>query len=77
MNRAPRKSTNARVQKQRGALHRAGMRPVQICVPDPRRTDFGRQCRSQSRRVAAADRADPELSHFLEEALAEVDGWSA
>jgi len=72
-----RKSTNARVRKHREALRRAGLRPVQVWVPDTRRADFARQCRSQSRRVAAADRADPELSHFLEEALAEVDGWSA
>lgn len=72
-----RKTTNARVQKHRDALRRAGLRPVQIWVPDTRRTDFGRQCRSQSRRVAAVDRADTELSHFLEEALADVDGWSA
>ncbi len=72
-----RKSTNARVQKHREALRRAGLRPVQIWVPDTRRTDFARQCRNQSRRVAAADRADLELSHFLEEALTDVDGWSA
>ena len=71
-----RKSSNARVQKHREALRRAGLRPVQIWVPDTRRADFALQCRSQSRRVATADRADAELSHFLEEALADVDGWS-
>jgi hypothetical protein len=72
-----RKSTNARVQKHREALRRAGLRPVQIWVPDTRRTDFAQQCRNQSRRVAVADRADTELSHFLEDALADVDAWSA
>ena len=72
-----RKSSNARVQKHREALRRAGLRPVQIWVPDTRRSDFALQCRSQSRRVAAADRADTELSNFMEEALADVDGWSA
>lgn len=72
-----RESINARVQKHREALRRAGLRPVQIWVPDTRRTDIALQCRSQPRRVAAADRADTELSHFLEDALADVDGWSA
>jgi len=50
---------------------------VQIWVPDTRRSDFARQCRSQSRRVAKADRADQELEHFLDAALTDVDGWSA
>lgn len=72
-----RKSTNARVHKHREALRRAGLRPVQIWVPDTRRADFAAQCRTQSRRVGAADRADAELSHFLEDALADVDGWTA
>ncbi len=70
-------SVNARVRKRRDALRRAGLRPVQIWVPDTRRSDFARQCRSQSRRVAKADRADQELEHFLDAALTDVDGWSA
>jgi hypothetical protein len=68
---------NTRVQKHREALRRAGLRPVQIWVPDTRRANFAEQCRRQSRRVAAADQADPGLLHFLDEALADVDGWSA
>jgi hypothetical protein len=70
-------SVNARVQKRRNALRRAGLRPVQIWVPDTRRSDFAKQCRSQSQRVAKADRADQELEHFLDAALTDVDGWSA
>jgi hypothetical protein len=72
-----RKSTNARVQKHREALRQAGLRPVQIWVPDTRRTDFARQCRNQSQRVAVADRADAEMLEFLEEVMVDVDGWSA
>jgi len=68
-----RSSANARVQKRRDALRRAGLRPVQIWVPDTRRADFAEQCRRQSRRVAEADRADPELLEFLDEALANLD----
>lgn len=70
-------SANARVQKRRDALRRAGLRPVQLWVPDTRRSDFAEQCRRQSLRVAAADRADPALLGLLDEALADVDGWSA
>ncbi|MBN2886671.1 MAG: antitoxin MazE family protein [Chromatiaceae bacterium] len=43
---------NARVQKQRDALRKSGLRPVQIWVPDTRRPDFAEECRRQSRRVA-------------------------
>lgn len=68
---------NARVQKRRDALRRAGLRPVQIWVPDTRRSDFAKQCRSQSRRVAKADRADSELAHFLDAALVDADDSSA
>lgn len=65
-----RKSVNDRVKKRRDALRRAGLRPVQIWVPDTRQPGFARQCRIQSRRVGAADGADPQLQHFLDEALA-------
>jgi len=68
---------NARVQKRREALRRAGLRPVQIWVPDTRRDDFAEQCRRQAQRVARADRADPQLLELLDEALADVEGWSA
>ncbi len=61
----------------RDALRRAGLRPVRIWVPDTRRPDFAKQCRSQSRRVAAADRSDPALLRLLDEALADIDRWSA
>jgi hypothetical protein len=67
-------SVNARVQKRRDALRRAGLRPVQLWVPDTRRADFAKQCSEQSRRVAEADRADAALLNFLDEALADLDG---
>jgi hypothetical protein len=67
---------NTRVRKHRDALRRAGLRPVQIWVPDTRRPDFAQECRRQSQLVAQADRADPNLLHFLDEALADVDGWT-
>ena len=67
---------NARVQKHRDALRQAGLRPVQIWVPDTRRPDFAEECRRQSRLAAKADMADEGMQAFMDEALADVDGWT-
>ena len=69
-------SVAARVQKRRDALRKAGLRPVQIWVPDTRRPDFATECRRQSRLAAKADRADRALLKFMDAALADVDGWA-
>ena len=66
---------NARVQKHRDALRMAGLRPVQIWVPDTRRLNFAEECRRQSRLVAQSDLADTDMLNFMDEALADVDGW--
>jgi hypothetical protein len=68
-------STVVRVRKRRAALRQAGLRPVQIWVPDTRRPGFAEECRRQSRLVAEADLADGDLGEFLNAALADVDGW--
>ncbi len=67
---------NSRVQKHRNALRLAGLRPVQIWVPDTRRPNVAEECRRQSRLVAQADAVDGDLQHFMDEALADVDGWT-
>lgn len=67
---------NARVQKHRNALRRSGLRPVQIWVPDTRRPDFAETCRRQSRLVAQADLADRDMQTFMDDALADLDGWT-
>ena len=69
-------NVNARVQKHRDALRMAGLRPVQIWVPDTRRPDFAAECRRQSLLAAQADRADTDLQDFMDEALTDVDGWT-
>lgn len=66
---------NTRVQKHRDALRRAGLRPVQIWVPDTRRPDFAEECRRQCLLVAQADMADKAMQQFMDEALADMDGW--
>jgi len=69
-------AVNARVQKHRDALRRAGLRPVQLWVPDTRQADFAEQCRRQSELVAQADRVDTDLQQMMEAALADMDGWT-
>ncbi|PYE85329.1 antitoxin MazE family protein [Phyllobacterium leguminum] len=61
-----------RVQKRRSALRAAGLRPVQIWVPDTRRRGFAEECRRQSRVVARADAADHDLDVFMDAALADL-----
>jgi hypothetical protein len=63
---------NQRVRKRRDALRAAGLRPVQIWVPDVRRPGFADECRRQSLAVAAADAGDPDLGGFLDAALADL-----
>lgn len=62
-----------RVQKRRKTLRSAGLRPVQIWVPDTRLPGFAEECRRQSRIVAAADAADHDLDSFLDAAIADLD----
>ena len=63
---------NQRVQKRRDALRAAGLRPIQIWVPDIRQPGFTEECRRQSRVVAAADAADHDLEAFMEAALVDL-----
>jgi hypothetical protein len=63
-----------RVQKRRSALRMAGLRPVQIWVPDTRRPDFAAECKRQSQLVSQADSADTDLLDFMDGALFDIDG---
>ena len=67
-------STIERVQKRRSALRMAGLRPVQIWVPDTRRPDFAAECKRQSQLVSQADSADTDLLDFMDGALFDIDG---
>lgn len=69
-------NVNARVKKHREGLRMAGLRPVQIWVPDTRRPSFTEECRRQSRPVSQADKGDADMQQFMAEALADVDGWT-
>jgi hypothetical protein len=67
---------NSRVQKHRDTLRSAGLRPVQIWVPDTRRPNFAQECRRQTQLAVRADAADTDMQHFMDEALTDVDGWT-
>ena len=66
-----------RVQKRRDALRKAGLRPVQIWVPDTRRIGFAAECQRQSLLVAQGDGRDANLGQFMDAALADMIDWQA
>jgi hypothetical protein len=63
-----------RVKRHRDGLRAAGLRPVQIWVPDTRRPGFAEECRRQSRLL----RDDPHEREILDwiEATADTEGWT-
>ncbi len=66
-------ATSERVQQHRQRLRRAGLRPIQLWVPDTRQPGFAEECRRQSARVT-----DDPQEHALQAwllAVADDDGW--
>lgn len=68
---------NQRVQKHRDALRTAGLRPIQLWVPDTRRPGFQEECQRQCKLVANAVQADTSIQPLMDDALADMDGWTA
>ncbi|WP_163561030.1 antitoxin MazE family protein [Halomonas sp. NO4] len=64
---------NTRVKKHRAALRAAGLRPIQIWVPDTRSPGFAEEARRQCAIVAAADAGDRDLDDFMDAALRDLD----
>jgi hypothetical protein len=64
---------SARVKKHRLALRAAGLRPVQIWLPDTRRSGFAKECRRQSL-LLRGDRLEHRTLKWLRE-VADTDGW--
>lgn len=65
-------SVNERVRKRRDEMRAAGLRPVQIWVPDSRRPGSAEECRRQARMVAQSDLVDGDMLDFLDGALNEL-----
>lgn len=66
-------ATSERVQQHRQRLRRAGLRPIQLWVPDTRSPGFAEECRRQSALLAN----DPQEHDALEwlQSVADDDGW--
>jgi hypothetical protein len=66
-------SVTQRVRKRRAALRAAGLRPVQIWLPDTRRSGFAEECRRQSMML----QGDPHELQTLEwlDVIADREGW--
>lgn len=58
-------SPQKRMASYRQRMRAAGLRPVQIWVPDSRAPDFAEKCHAQARAVAAGDPAGDEIMCFV------------
>jgi hypothetical protein len=63
-----------RVRKHRAGLKRAGMRPIQIWVPDTRNPKFAEECRRQSL-LTRKDPHEKEIMDWLDQAR-DTEGWT-
>jgi hypothetical protein len=68
-----RATTTKRVAKHRAKLRTAGLRPIQIWVPDTRRPGFAREARRQSL-LAGKSRKNKKLIEAWEK-TADRTGW--
>lgn len=66
-------SASERVQKHRETLRKAGLRPVQIWVPDTRRKGFAAECRRQS--LLVREDAHERATIDWLAAAADTKGW--
>ena len=57
-------------------MRQAGLRPVQMWLPDTRKPGFAEECRHQGQVAADADLADPDLLEDMDAALASADEWT-
>lgn len=67
-----RNSVSVRVQKHRQALRAAGLRPIQIWVPDVRSRSFATQARKQSLAIARSPQEQEDLAF-----IASLADWNA
>ena len=64
------------MQRRRDKLKAAGLRPVQIWVPDVRAAGFAQECARQARLIQAADGpGDAEHDAWVD--VADTSGWTA
>ena len=68
-------TTTIRVRKHRQSLRAAGLRPVQLWLPDSRSKSFRKRCERECA-VLAADPHEAEVLDWIER-VADLDGWRA
>lgn len=66
-----------RVQRRRDKLRDAGLRPIQIWVPDTRRVGFAEECARQSRLVRDSLNLDSAREDADWAAASDITGWTA
>ena len=72
----PRNTSAAQsVQRYRDRMKRAGLRLVQLWVPDTRARGFTDECRRQSRAAAKHRRAENEVMTWIEKTR-DTDAWT-
>ena len=63
------------MQRRRDKLKAAGLRPVQIWVPDTRAPGFAQECARQSRIIQAAEgQGDPDHDAWSD--VTDTSGWT-
>ena len=67
-------STKERVDRHRQALRNAGLRPVQLWLPDTRKAGFSEECKKQSQALYEDALEDDVLSWI--ESSSDGEGWS-
>jgi hypothetical protein len=65
-----------RVQRRRDKLRAAGLRPVQIWVPDTRASGFAAECRRQARLVRDAEEHGGETEAETWAEASDTSGWT-
>jgi hypothetical protein len=70
---AVRAAVTDRVRKHREGLREAGLKPVQIWIPDTKSQTFREQCERESL-LLADDPQEAHLLHWIAE-VADTDGW--
>jgi hypothetical protein len=63
------------VQRYRARMRRAGLRLMQLWVPDTRAPGFAAECRRQSRAAAASKRLEQDVMDWIE-ASRDTKGWT-
>lgn len=71
----PPNSSAQRVQRRRDKLRAAGLRPIQIWVPDTRAIGFAEECARQARLVRSNDGDDTHDAAWAD--TSDTSGWSA